>query len=452
MSIIENLSQKPISTQEFADAMAEHRIELREAQERSLTPELIDLTIKARTAVSNVLELTPNRLVVIFGEQTYGLNEPPKVLGKRLFANALERGHGVQTVEMFATHDSAGSEPGIYRMQVPNPQNPDGFQSLNILTGWKKRRQSPTASFRSPTETEIAVFDQTLSTLYGGTKADSLIRFMSGPYTTHADNYAKANIDILRRAEALIGLKIERFITEDVLDTKIARNGGMEVILHLWPKLSAEAQKVSNPGVRIPLSNEAPFLLYHQDGECQGRMQVEFVHLKDAPNLDSPILSTCLECNHSETLTSRMVIERERLLTWRAIPRVFLYSALGIADGHITGGGSVYNKTAQTASRNIGIPYFPITWMDKNNDDGEQEGIFRYQSFSVTKKPNMQQMPGYQKAVRFVHEGGAAMADLFLSIGVGQLKNVVEDALASGIDTKSRLECPEPEHKGVRPL
>lgn len=454
MSIAESLIHRPVSTQEFVDAMAKHRIGLKESQEKLLTPRLIDLTIKARTAVSDALELKPDRLAVIFGEQTYGLNEPPKVLGKRLLAKALENGHGIQTVEMFASFDSVGSEPGIYRMQVPNPQNSDGFQSLSVLTGWKDRKHSPTASFRSPTEEEIVVFEKTLCTLYGRTKAGSLVRLMSDSFRLHGDNYANANIDILRRAETLIGLEIERFVTEDVLDTKIARNGGMEVILHLWRKLTVEGRKLPSPAVRVPSYEEAPFWLYHENEECQGRMQVEFHNLSEnySLNLESPLSATCLGCGHKEHLTPGVVVEEGRTLTWMAIPRVFLYSTLGIADGHITGGGSVYNEIVNTASRNMGITYFPLIWMARNNDNGERWGLFQYKSFSVTRKDKLHRMPGYPKAVRFVNEGRAAMADLFLSIGVGQLRNVVEDALAGGIDTKSRLECPEPEDKGVSPI
>lgn len=439
--------QKIISPQQFVDAMADQRQALEKSWEEVLSPDVTELVINARHKIQEYLNLNPESFTVIFGEQAYGLNERPKVVGKRLLGRALER-HGVQQVELFANYDSAASEAGIRRMELPNPHTADGVYRVNILTGWKKKTQTPTAAFRSPSEEELQKIMASLRGNYSHLKAMSFVDYLRQSYTTGM-NYADANIDLLRKFQEQIGLVIERFVTEDKIDTKIAQSGGMEIMLKLWPSLSEASHNNGQENVRVPDMNEAPFYIYHRDGACNGRMHGTFQEELQQIRLDSCLSAKCLECGHTENLTPQEVVDSQRIVTWRAIPRVFLYSALGVADGHITGGESVYNDVVAKASGEIGIPYFPITWMDKKDANGNLSGIFQYESFANTRKNDLSALPGYQNSVQTVNDGSAAMADLIISIGMSGLKQAVNEFLEKQVSTASRVQCPPPLPKNM---
>ncbi len=418
---------QPISTQEFTDKISLHRESLEEKIYNSLPPKIIELIKRTRNKTRQTLGINPENFVVILGEQTYGLNECPKVIGKRIFAKGLEK-HGIQPIELFAVYDIASSEGAIYRMQIPHPNSPDGFISLNILKGWEQKKNVATVGFRPPTLEELSKALSTITSLYGKPKSDNLKEYLGKFYLTQS-NYANANIEILREFLRQIGLQIATWASDGVLDTLIAKNGGMEVMLYLWPKLIEEAKKHFVDGVRIPEIQEAPFFLYHLEG-CYGRMLTKFTNFDSNKELqiDSQVFSKCLHCGFSETTTPQEIIESGRIITWRAIPRVIAYSTLGIADGHITGGGSRYNKVAKPTIERLGLPYFPITNM---NLDG---GIFVYES-SACKKGGKYK----EKSDQLVKEGKVAMADLILSIGVRQLREVVEETLNNGVTTNTKL-------------
>ena len=434
------IDHKNISAQQFADQVSSHGKRLAKAVENTLPPALVDAFNNARLRTREALELTPDDIIVIFGEQTYGLNEPPKVIGKRLLAKGLEQKHGIRSIELFASFDMAGTEGGIYRMQLPSPTTPEGYCVLNVLSGWKKRKYAATAGFRCPTPEEMQRAYSTMESLYRSKRAIGMREFLTHYYGI-SPNYAEANIDILRSFEKQIGLQVETSVREESLDTKLAQNGGMQIMLHMWPELSRQANNHNHyEGVRVPNGNEAPFQLYHTtDPSCVGRMITHLVQKEgQVAGMDSQVYAKCMQCSFEETTSPQDIINQGRPLTWKAIPRVVLYSTI-VADGHITGGGSIYNQAAKEGSERIGIPYFPITWMDKQDQEGNKVGVFNYQSTSTFREKGAY----VSEAKSFVREGKAAMADLVLSIGVEQLKGSIEEILRSELTTSTRVVCPE---------
>lgn len=435
------IDHKNISSQQFADQVSRHREQLNIAIESVLPPEIVHVVEDARSETRRALRLSEDDIVVIFGEQTYGLNEPPKVLGKRLIAKDLQNRHGVKPIELFASYDMVGTEGGIYRMQLPCPNAPEGHRSINVLAGWSKRKHAATAGFRSPTRDELQRLFATMDSFYGSKRAIGLKDYLDYHYSRGL-NYADANIDILRSFESQIGLQIENYVREEMLDTKVAQNGGMQVMLHIWPRLSEEANNHNNHNeVRVPNGNEVPFQLYHTENpNCMGRMISSFMQEEgQVANMDTPVHARCMECKHEEFTTPRDVTTERRQLTWKAIPRVVLYSTL-LADGHITGGGSVYNQAARGGLEELGIPYFPITWMDKHEASGNKRGIFKYESSAIPAGRGVHEL----EARTFVLEGRAAMTDLVLSVGVEQLRESIEQTLGEKLTTSSRVICPEP--------
>lgn len=431
-----SIERQPISTQEFSDRVNIHRLNLSGILDASLPNEINDLIEQARIQTRHSLSLNPEDVVVIFGEQTYGLNESPKVIGKRVFAEGLKR-HDIVTMELFASYDVAGSESGIYRMQLPHPNTREGNVSINILPGWKKGKNVATSGFRSPTHDELRAGFGTIESLYGSIKSENISTYLEN-YYSNQNSYAEANIQILREFERQIGLEMEHWITEDILDTQIAKNGGMEVMLFLWPKIVERAKTHPTEGVRVPELKETPFHLYHAQDNCMGRMESRFYKTDGEIHMESVIGARCMHCGHTETTNPQEIVNSDRKITWRAIPRVVAYSTLGIADGHITGGGSIYNATAENTINGLGIPYFPVTNMNKTDENGTRTGIFRYQSAANTKGEfsNEQRL--------FVQQGRAAMADLVLSVGVHQLKDALEKTLDQTITSDTKIDCPEP--------
>jgi hypothetical protein len=422
-----------ISSAQFTEQVLKHK-ENRTVVMSALPPRIADLCEQTQSSVRDILKVKPNDVVVVLGEQTYGFNEPPKVIGKRILAKDMEINHGVTAIELFASYDVVSSEGGIYRMQIPHANAKEGVVSVNMLPGWKHKKHVSTVGFQTPTPEEMTAAMDTLSGIYGPTKSENLRAFYE-KHNSSNHNYAEANAVILRDFEQQIGLQIQRYVYENTLDTHIAANGGMEVMLYLWPRLLKEAQQFQTSEVRVPDINETPFFIYHTDNNCGGRMKSFFIDTETELNLESQIASRCMQCGHDETSSPGNLLETGRQLTWRAIPRVIAYSTLGVADGHITGGGSVYNGIAQQASDNIGLDYFPIVHMSKVDEHGEKTGIFNYPSAALSKAKG----PNLKQAETFVKEGRAAMTDLIMSVGVSQLKEKLKESLDTGISTNVKF-------------
>lgn len=415
------------------------------AWEATMPAAMIYLAHEVREKTRQGLGIDPNATVVILGEQTYGLNEKDKVLGKRLAAKALEK-EGVVGLELFASHDVAGSESGIYRMQIPQP-NKDGYVSLNVLPGWKNRKNTATVGFGVPSEGDLNQMFSTLNGTYGKAKSDGYKAYVTNIFSNQG-NYGYANAELLRQTQTNIGLDLPFSTHEGTLDKLVAKNGGMEVMLFIWPELVKESKGHQIDGVRNPEIEETPFQLYHHDDNCHGRMESKFIDMTRSIGIETPIESRCMECGHREITTPGAILDSNRPITWRAIARVFAYSSLGIADAHITGGGSIYNEVARETSEALGYPYFPITHMSKTDMNGNKTGIFQYETSAVLKGSET----GALAAREFVKTGRASVIDLVLSAGFTQLRDSIENALNSNPSINSRVNIPRPLTKGEDPF
>jgi hypothetical protein len=195
----------------------------------------------------------------------------------------------------------------------------------------------------------------------------------------------------------------------------------------LWPSLISAAREHSIEGVRIPNDHEAPFYLYH---DCGGRMEVVIHAANPATSgRETPLIVDCMNCDHQEDTTIGDVLNSGRKLTFRAMARVAAYSLFGLGDGHITGGGSIYNTPTEGAFRDLGLPYFPLMHMAKVDANGEHTGLFDYISAATTKK-KAQRHPGYEAAKELVRTGGVSMADLEISATRSDVKAGIEAALS----------------------
>lgn len=454
------MSEKITSVLQFVTEMHHHRRDLVNAVERGFDPSTADAVFKTGRETRRQLRISELGVTVLYGEQGYGLNESPKVLGKRVLARAVAK-HDVHTVEMFAIQDVVGSESGIYRATLPNPQSNNGELMLNVLPGWKRLRDSATSSFASPTSDQLAEMCKSLSGLYGNEKAEAFVAWVNSIYTQHPNNYGLGQAHLLMDLERHIGLSAQQHTTEDILDTAIAANGGMEIMLGLWPRLAIAAGKYPVEGVRVPDPTEAPFVLYHNhetDGSCGGRMNVSFVDTRTETakasgivlplTMESAMQCSCLECKSTVVLTPEQVLHQRRPLTWRAMPRVAAYSLFGIAEGHITGGGSVYNAPTAGAMKELGLPYFPLMNMDKRNADGDKVGIFIYDSY-LTRRKGADKQKFHAQAIQVVTEGRAAMMDMVLSLGRSRLRDAVEATFQQvEVTPRTRIVCQDPMYKG----
>ena len=416
---------QPRSVAEFTDQMAQHRETQSEALGRVLPQDLAERINETSQRTRQALGIGPDELALFFGEQTYGPG-PQKVLGKRVLGRAAHLYAGTTSVELMASSDAIGSEPDLRAFKLPNVQNKVGFTVLNLLPGWKRAANRATDACESPTPEALASLRDTAYNLYNRGVAAPFLNRLSAVYEANP-NYAKANTALLRDYETDLGIAGDILVHDSDIETLIAQNGGLEAIMALWPSFLAAAREHSVDGVRIPNDHEAPFYLYH---ECGGRMEV-VIHTADPTRTDyeTPLIADCQNCDHQEDTTVSEVLGSGRRLTFRAMARVAAHS-LFLGDGHITGGGSIYNIPTEDAFKTLGIPYFPLMHMAKTDADGDRSGVFQYDSAVLSKK-KAQQLPGYEAAKALVHEGGVSMADLEISTSPASVRAGIEAALAS---------------------
>jgi hypothetical protein len=413
---------QPKNIAELVDRMGHHRDTYDEALERALPEQLAEQVRQTSNLTRSALGVDRDNLAVLFGEQTYGPG-PLKVLGKRLLGTAARNYAGVVRVELMASSDAVGSEPDLRAFKLPNTQHKLGHSVINLLPGWRKIAFRATDAVDSPTVAHVKTIRDAAYNLYNRGVAAPFLDRLEATYVAIPDNYAAANTQILRDYESKLGIDGDVLVHDGDVDTFIAQNGGLDVILALWPSFLAAARRHAVDGVRIPNQHEAPFYLYH---DCGGRMEVSIASADSAITGHETNLATkCLDCNHQENTTVGDVLASGRRLAFRAMARVTAYSLFGLGDGHITGGGSVYNAPTAGAFRELGLPYFPIIHMSKTNDEGERTGVIEYSSGALAKKKAETQQ-GFQAASELVREGGVSMADLEISTN----PDVVRDAIA----------------------
>lgn len=432
---------QPGTVAEFVDGMDEHRRSQEAALNIALPGDLAAMAAEVGQRTREALGIPHDGLVIILGEQTYGPG-PQKVAGKRLLGNAASRYAGVTVVELFASQDALGSEPDITNFRLPNPQPAVGTIAVNMLPNWRRSAHLATAATASPDTSHVEKMSSTIAGLYPQRAAAAFLVRMGTAYANHPNNYGAANAEMLRDYEETLGIAGDVMVHDGQLETLIAQNGGLQVMMALWPAFVTAARKHAIEGVRVPDTDEAPFYLYHQD--CGGRMNVRTMTSDPAAaGLETHVAAQCLHCKHSEAVTLGEIIDSGRTLSFRAMARVAAYSLFGIADGHVTGGGSIYNAPTEAALKDLGLPYYPLMYMSKVDGQGQHTALFQYES-GTTRRKKASTLAGYEAAKQQVREGRVSIADLEISTSAEAVRAGIEDAMRDpgAFNTHSRIVVP----------
>ena len=400
-------TQSPIrNSYDLAEATYYRQQELRER----LPKEAVHL----REQVRGQYRVGENDVWLIFGEQAVGLNDPPLVLGKRLIATHMAQNHGWKPLEYFASHDVIGSEAGLYRAELPFPHQEQGVQVINLVSS-RKLGQVPAARIPNH-EVDLHTLADQLMTVYGkhSPGLDRLLGQMYMEFDHQSQSLAAAQNNLLRRLEFSLGLHSRRKAEDLDFDTNLAQQGGLDLIMEQWPRLTALAQKHSNSTTRVPNAQEAPFHAYPKEVPFRPRVWIEDEtqrkYVATHPFDQSEIVG---RFNHNDIMEGKVGI------TFRAIPRIILFAA--IFDAHVTGGGAKYNEVAAPVFEEVlQAPYFPLVWMDLVGPDCLEKGVFQYRSAALRKGKGR----GFEKASRLVNQGKAGLFDLALSLESGERESV----------------------------
>lgn len=436
--------RQPQSIAEFTDRMTQHHDTHDDRVYAALPEPLADKVVGAGHALRAEMGLSWAGLGVFFGEQTYGPG-PQKVLGKRLLGRAAQLYAGATTIELMASQDAVGSESDLRTFILPNSQSREGISRINLLPGWKKIGFQATINVPSPTADQIKIMNNSVTGLYDKGKPVDFLHRLEAAYLANPDSYGQANTTILRDYESALGIAGDQLYHDGYIDSLIAQRGGLEAMLQLWPNFVEAAQNHAVEGVRIPDAQEAPFYLYHD--ECGGRMNVSLpAHHDAAAAMDTPLDVACMHCDHTESVTPGDVIEAKRTLTFRAMSRVAAYSLFRLADGQITGGGSIYNAPTAGAMEQLGLPYWPLMHMSKTTGTAHEHRLFNYWSAATTKK-KARTLPNFDVMAKILFAGKVSMADLEISTNAEDVRQAIEDALQKpgAFTPYSRIDVPPAE-------
>lgn len=372
-------------------------------------PRLPEVALELRQNVRESFGIKPDTAWIVLGEQSVGLNEPPLVIGKRVLG-AFLASKGSSCLHYYAESDVVNSEPGLYRLELPDPTNQEGIRRIHWLSS-DKFNQVP-ANRVSLDEINIERVIDELAKIYDRHS----LRFRAflgdlvqetSPLFSPAQNYAEMMNHLQGRLLSELGL-LSRKKTSDVdFDSMLAKEGGLDLVLQLWPTIVDLSNKYKKlwDRVRIPEKNEAPFYVYLSG--CPIRAKVFFDEEKDGYFIAvHPFRREFLRSFNKD-----QIMDGEIPITFRAIPRVLLFSS--IFDGHVTGGGAGYNKITREVFKEIfGIDYFPLTWMDLVDENNQLLGLFQYQSLALRRK----RREGYSIAEEMVRRGLVSALDLYLSL------------------------------------
>jgi hypothetical protein len=407
------MSEKLTDTRQFNNAMEQHRAQMdRRAATGIGSTNLNHAVVKLN---ENTLPEAHGQPTVITGEQPYGPFGTSKVIGKRLLAHALQVTNSeIYTVELFANHDLVGSEEGFYRLATPTNGRPEGVVLENILSSRYRSNRETASGIILPHE-YITPFSQKLTnglrSHYPGNKSGlkeprfnmEVISDWIGLYgavneITPAENYAEAHIKWLTDLERSIGLQMDHVTREGEIDLRIAQNGGIEIMQELWvdglKKLEASGYTPTALRIGEEEHKKTPFNL-----AINGRRLDTTYGNSD----QSQVIVSSRE--GQQTITLDEALSGKYDFSWKAVPRVVLYSLSGIS-GHITGGGSIYNTDAAAFLDQFDIPYFPIASMNPKLN-GEKASVLQYATISSGRKND--------KALEAVRSGQTSLLDFVLS-------------------------------------
>ncbi len=380
-------------------------------------------------------ERFPGQLHVITGEQPYGAYGRPKVLAKRLLSKALQfHNPEIKVIELFASNDLIGSEEGFWRLTLPTKTaGPDGVVSQNVLSDKFRANGKTARGLLLPHEYvtgQVQKIIQNTRHHYPGnlpynkgSRYDlSVITEWAHSYgitidsnnpAPHApENYADAHINWLVALEKKLGLETDYVTEEGEIDLMLARQGGVEVIQSLWKTGLSSMMERSIPTISLKLTPEeiarTPFNLAREGNRLVTRFHPEDDSLIEAITKDG-----------IETLTLDQALSGDFEFSWKAVPRVVLYSLSGL-DGHVTGGGSVYNADAQLFMDINNLPYFPIIYMNPQIN-GETVSVLQYQTVSSGRNFDM--------AKEQVRKGKVSLLDFVMSCDTEEARAKIEETI-----------------------
>lgn len=378
-----------------------------------------------------------DHLAVITGEQPYGALGTTKVLTKRLLAQTLSETYGdVTPIELFNNHDLVGSESRFFRLELPTVGAKDGIFKINLLTEKLRRGGLTAQGVLLSNETLIEQVTKARSALpihYPSTvvnrerfqldesRADEWVRSYTSPSTDDSSkraSYSDAHIAWLTDLEKHVGLEMKHIIREGTFDLMLLKNGGVEILNNLWEQGLHNLRDENYESIALKLDDTALSATPFNIAEDGVRLLSKYT------NSDKSLIETM----HPHTKETGVLTLDEALsgsygISLKAVPRVVLYSLSGM-DGHITGGGSVYNADAQHFMETFSLPYFPIMHMSARDEHGKI-GTLQYSSTAFLRRE-------HPLAVRQVREGGVSLLDLIISCNLDDIQQAIHSTTQQG--------------------
>ncbi len=394
---------------------------------------------------------------VITGEQPYGALGTPKVLGKRILATALTKHHpDVVSIELFANLDLVGSEKGFYQLSIPNIGSPDGVLGYNLLSERIRSDDSIAAGIQLPNDyitRQIAKALQSFRGYYPGQMPhgrgprydidvmSNWARLYGVPEKTSVNqlgNYAEAHIQWLTNLEHTLGIKLDYLARESEVDLLLAKNGGINILDKTWKRGIRRLREIGYTPVGIKITEDqdeiTPFNLSYNGIRLRSR----FVN-NDGSRI---LLSNPKDPSSSHEITIDDAISGKYGFSFRAVPRVLLYS-LAALSGHITGGGSIYNQDARYFMELEGMPYFPITNMHAE-ENGEKLSCIQYISLALSRSNH----PGAEEALR---KGHLSLLDFVLSCNLTEARECIANTIDKNQPFKTSQYIVVPNKEGAIP-
>lgn len=424
---------------EFKEAMFKRREKI-----NRLSPNLKTLRDLIR---EEMLKRHPTEsLVVIFGEQSVGLNAPSVVFGKRVVAGCLPE--GVLAFDYRAQTDVAGSEPGLHQVVLPNPFSPPGVESISLVPNeW---HQVPTCNISAVKMNLSRGLYPLLEKIYSSKNPRLPLLKQTIDNNLKQRNLSMAQLmdEIFKGFLTELGLSFPQILDYE-FDTFSFLNGGFELIMERWGEILELARQTQNQSerkyCRVPSPNEAPFFVISLNKPYQ-RARI----LYDATKKVFRGVSPYNENNETRELIPPFTISElydvvnagEVAVAWRAIPRAILLAL--IFDGHISGGGALYNKIVGPVFEEIfGIPYYPTTFLAPYILSSEETilGPLQYQSVACRKTA----APYLREAQEAVRGNLVSLLDFYLSIKPQEAGKIVRNFIDQNkekLDFNQRLIFP----------
>ncbi len=399
--------------------------------------------------------------LVLSGEQT--IMPLPKNVAKLVAAKALQHiSDNVRVLNLRANLDLVGSEGDMYKVWIPSETSQTGYVDMAFMS---RARLSKTPGLTA--EGALLNDDQLQANVHAFTTGHLKFAYAGshkvgerivpdldarvidifrqcygllplGSETTEVHSglpfpqpisLAQGHENFYSVVQQRLGIVPDLTIYESDLDPYLLRNGGYEVLARIWTSLQNEAIRSGiNLSTIKPVQDDSrtPFNMSREGVRLLTIQEGDIVHVLD------PRTQSTQESHHISDILRE---GSEFGVSLRAIPRVMLYSMAGIS-GHITGGGSVYNRDARELISLIHMPYFPL-W----NFDSLSSSPIQYVSMA-SYKSRAKARQNTQATIDFTRAGKASILDCVMSMYPEQAAQEIEDWIelnAGGIRPQSRV-------------